>query len=120
MSSLRYRREFDKWLNDFKETDTYANIVNDYEECWSEIYKELHRRFKENIWNPSKLAMGFFGNDVSTNHQRNPENDVSTNEQRNPPADVKKDEEGKFYWWHPNPAKNGFKNKDNDCYLLRE
>ena len=86
MSSLRYRREFDKWLNDFKETDTYANIVDGYEECWSEIYKELHRRFKENIWNPSKLAKGFFGNDVSTN------------EQRNPPADVKKDEEGKFYW----------------------
>ena len=86
MSSLRYRREFDKWLNDFKETDDYANIVDGYEECWSEIYKELHRRFKENIWNPSKLALGFFGN---------PGNDVSTNEQRNPPADVKKDEE--FY-----------------------
>ena len=33
MSSLRYRREFDKWLKDFKETDTYANIVGDYEEC---------------------------------------------------------------------------------------
>ena len=24
-----------------------------------------------------------------------------------------------FYWWHPNPAKRGFKNKD-DCYLARE
>ena len=48
----KYRREFDKWLNDFKKTDAYGNIVDDYEECWSEIYKELHRIFKENVWNP--------------------------------------------------------------------
>ena len=74
-----YKREFDKWLNDFKETDAYADIVDGYEECWSEIYKELHRRFKENIWNPIKLANGC-------------------------------NEEGTFYWWRPNPAKNGFKN----------
>ena len=25
-----------------------------------------------------------------------------------------------FYWWHPNPAKRGFKNKDDNCYLARE
>ena len=53
-----YRREFDKWLNDFKETDDYAALVNDYKECWSQIYKELHQRFKETVWNPIKLACG--------------------------------------------------------------
>ena len=25
-----------------------------------------------------------------------------------------------FYWWHPNPAKRGFKNKDDNCYLSKE
>ena len=25
-----------------------------------------------------------------------------------------------FYWWHPNPAKRGIKNNDDDCYLARE
>ena len=71
MSSFRYRREFVTWLNDFKKTDTYTDIVDGYEKCWSEIYKELHRRFKENIWNPSKLANGFHENDISINEQRN-------------------------------------------------
>ena len=51
----RYSRNFDTWLYDFKETDTYAAIVADYEECWSKIYKELHRLFKEKVWNPMKL-----------------------------------------------------------------
>ena len=38
-----------------------------------------------------------------------------------PERNKKKTEEDThtFYWWHPNPAKRGFKNKDNDCYLAR-
>ena len=65
----RYNRDFDTWLYDFKETDTYAVIVADYEGRWSEIYKELNRIFKENVWNPMKLRNK---NEASTNqhHQR--------------------------------------------------
>ena len=48
----RYCRDFATWLYDFIETDTYAAIVGDYEECSSEIYKELNRIFKEKVWNP--------------------------------------------------------------------
>ena len=74
----RYSRDFDTWLYDFKETDTYAAIVADYEECWREIYKELNRIFKEKVWNPMKLTNK---NEVSTNqhHQRR----SSDNEQLN-------------------------------------
>ena len=74
----RYSRDFDTWLYDFKETDTYAAIVADYEECWREIYKELDRIFKEKVWNPMKLTNK---NEVSTNqhHQRR----SSDNEQLN-------------------------------------
>ena len=72
----RYNRDFDTWLYDFKETDTYAVIVADYEGCLSEIYKELNRIFKENVWNPMKLRNK---NETSTNHQRR----SSDNEQLN-------------------------------------
>ena len=51
----QYRREFDLWLYDFKKTDTYTNIVIDYERCWSKIYKELNRIFKDTVWNQMKL-----------------------------------------------------------------
>ena len=51
----RYSREFDLWLHDFKKTDTYTNIVIDYERCWSKIYKELNRIFKDTVWNQMKL-----------------------------------------------------------------
>ena len=50
----RYRRDFDTWLYDLKKTDTYTNIVVDYEECWSKIYKELNRLFKAKVWYPMK------------------------------------------------------------------
>ena len=50
-----YREEFDKWLTDFKETNDYAALVNDYKECCE---RELHRKFKETVWNPIKLACG--------------------------------------------------------------
>ena len=51
----RYSRHFDDWLYDFKKTDTYTGIVADYEEDWCKIYKELHRIFKDTVWNPMKL-----------------------------------------------------------------
>ena len=51
----QYRREFDIWLHDFKKTDTYTDIVADYERCWSNIYKELNRIFKDTVWNQMKL-----------------------------------------------------------------
>ena len=51
----RYRRHFDDWLYDFNKTDTYTCIVTDHEEDWSKIYKELHRIFKDTVWNPMKL-----------------------------------------------------------------
>ena len=38
--------------------------MGDYEECWNEIYKELHRIFKENVWEPMNLTNK---NEVSTN-----------------------------------------------------
>ena len=58
----RYSSHFDGRLYDFKKTDTYTGIVADYEEDWSKIYKELHRIFKDKIWNPMKLR-----NETSTN-----------------------------------------------------
>ena len=42
-------------MDDFKKTDTYTGIVADYERCWSKIYKELNRIFKETVWNQLKL-----------------------------------------------------------------
>ena len=50
----QYRRQFDIWLYNFKETDNYANMVADYEECWHKIYKELHLLFKQEVWYPMK------------------------------------------------------------------
>ena len=51
----QYRRDFDIWLHDFKKTGAYTNIDVDYERCWSKIYKELNRIFKENVWHEMKL-----------------------------------------------------------------
>ena len=76
----RYARHFDTWLDDFKETDTYAAIVIDYEGCWSKIYKELNRIFKENVWNPMKLR-----NETSTNQdgqRRSSDNEQLNNYRR--------------------------------------
>ena len=78
----RYKRDFDIWLNDFKLTGDYKNIVDDYEECWNEIYKELHRIFKENVWNPLNLTNK---NEVSTNQydqKRSSENEQLNNYRR--------------------------------------
>ena len=53
-----YKGEFDKWLIDFKKTHDYTDLVVRYEECWSKIDKELHRKFKETVWNPIRVACG--------------------------------------------------------------
>ena len=45
-----YKKEFDKWLTDFKETADYK------ENCMTD--RELHQKFKEMVWNPIKLACG--------------------------------------------------------------
>ena len=55
MSLLRYRREFEIWLEEFRETDIYSDIVDCYLECWPEIYKELHRIFKKDVWEPCTM-----------------------------------------------------------------
>ena len=49
--SERYRREFDVWLEAFKEEDLFEEIVEGFDHDWSSIYKELHQIFKRNVWN---------------------------------------------------------------------
>ena len=46
-----YKKDFDKWLAGFKKTNAY-----DYEEFEARYNKELHRIFKENVWEPMLLA----------------------------------------------------------------
>ena len=69
-----YKMKFDDWLYDFKNVDAYGDIVNNYERRWSEIYKELHRRFKETIWNPTKLADGYGTESAFRKWRANPKN----------------------------------------------
>ena len=45
------RREFDVWLEAFKQGDLFEEIVEGFDHDWSLIYKELHRIFKRNVWN---------------------------------------------------------------------
>ena len=49
--SEHYRREFDLWLEAFKQGDLFQEIVEGFDHDWSSIYKELHRIFKRNVWN---------------------------------------------------------------------
>ena len=49
--SEHYRREFDLWLEAFKQGDLFQEIVEGFDHDWSLIYKELHRIFKRNVWN---------------------------------------------------------------------
>ena len=51
--SERYRREFDLWLEAFKEEDLFEEIVEGFDQDWSSIYKELHRIFKRDVWKPN-------------------------------------------------------------------
>ena len=43
-------KEFDKWLNQFKKTNAY-----DGEEFEARYNKELHRIFRESVWEPMLL-----------------------------------------------------------------
>ena len=57
--------------------------------------------------------------------KRNPNGEMLEKPERNKEKPVRNKEKTEedtftFYWYHPNPAKNGFKNRDNDCYLARE
>ena len=47
--SEHYRREFDVWLEAFKQGDLFEEIVEGFDHDWSLIYKELHRIFKRNV-----------------------------------------------------------------------
>ena len=49
--SEHYRREFDVWLEAFKEGDLFEEIVEGFDHDWSSIYKKLHRIFKTDVWN---------------------------------------------------------------------
>ena len=49
--SEHYRREFDLWLEAFKQGDLFEEIVEGFDQDWSSIYKELHRIFKRDVWN---------------------------------------------------------------------
>ena len=49
--SEHYRREFDVWLEAFKQGDLFEEIVEGFDYDWSSIYKELHRIFKRDVWN---------------------------------------------------------------------
>ena len=48
--SEHYRREFDIWLEAFKQGDLFEEIVEGFDPI-GPIYKELHRIFKRNVWN---------------------------------------------------------------------
>ena len=52
-SERDYRREFDKWLTEFKKTSVYWGMVAGYKGCWSKIDNKLHQTFKMNVWNPT-------------------------------------------------------------------
>ena len=49
--SEHYRREFDLWLEAFKQEDLFEEIVEGFDHDWSSIYKELHLIFKRDVWN---------------------------------------------------------------------
>ena len=48
--STRYARHFDIWLKDFKETGSYADLVNGHDGHWIKIYRELDQIFKDTVW----------------------------------------------------------------------
>ena len=64
MELVRYNRDFAIWFDDFRNTDTYAEIVDGYKKCPSETLEKLHRFFKENVWNQRKLK-----NEASTKEE---------------------------------------------------
>ena len=46
-----YREHFEGWLKDFKKTGGYWPIVERHEYNWSNIYSDLNRLFKDEVWN---------------------------------------------------------------------
>ena len=46
---IQHSRDFDRWLEDFTETDTYISIVTEYKKDWRKIYDELEI-FNTTVW----------------------------------------------------------------------
>ena len=47
---VQYTRDFDRWLEDFTETDRYIGIVTEYKKDWRKIYDELFDIFNTTVW----------------------------------------------------------------------
>ena len=46
-----YKEHFEAWLKDLKKTGGYQPIVERHEYNWSNIYSDLNRLFKDEVWN---------------------------------------------------------------------
>ena len=46
-----YKEYFEGWLKDLKKTGGYWPIVERHEYNWSNIYSDLNRLFKDEVWN---------------------------------------------------------------------
>ena len=46
-----YREHFEGWLKDLKKTGGYWSIVERHDYNWSNIYSDLNRLFKDEVWN---------------------------------------------------------------------
>ena len=46
-----YREHFEGWLKDLKKTGGYWPIVERHDYNWSNIYSDLNRLFKDEVWN---------------------------------------------------------------------
>ena len=46
-----YKEHFDGWLKDLKKTGGYWPIVERHDYNWSNIYSDLNRLFKDEVWN---------------------------------------------------------------------
>ena len=46
-----YKEHFEVWLKDLKKTGGYQPIVERHEYNWSNIYSDLNRLFKDEVWN---------------------------------------------------------------------
>ena len=46
-----YKEHFEGWLKDLKKTGGYWPIVERHEYNWSNIYSDLNRLFKDEVWN---------------------------------------------------------------------
>ncbi len=46
-----YREHFEGWLKDLKKTGGYWPIVERHDYNWSNVYSDLNRLFKDEVWN---------------------------------------------------------------------